>query len=64
MDIQELIHAVEELYFFRRYEQAEKLATQAISGSHGIDKDAKQLLTTYQQRCQNKLKSQAKTDQA
>lgn len=57
MDIQELIHAVEELYFFRKYEQAEKLVNNALAGSHGIDRDSNQLLSTYRQRCQTKLKS-------
>ncbi|KAF5003278.1 hypothetical protein FDECE_10178 [Fusarium decemcellulare] len=55
MDIQELLHAVEELYFFRRYQDAVQLAGDALSGSNGLDRDSRQLLATYQERCQKKL---------
>ncbi|KAJ3526652.1 hypothetical protein NM208_g11084 [Fusarium decemcellulare] len=55
MDIQELLHAVEELYFFRRYHDAVQLAGDALYGSNGLDRDSRQLLATYQERCQKKL---------
>ncbi|KAF4467942.1 hypothetical protein FALBO_5176 [Fusarium albosuccineum] len=55
MDIQELLHAVEELYFSRRYQDAVQLAGDALSGSNGLDRDSRQLLATYQERCQKKL---------
>ncbi|KAM5352630.1 hypothetical protein ACJ41O_005352 [Fusarium nematophilum] len=59
MDIQELIHAVEELYFFRRYQDAALLAGDALAGSDGLDRDSQKLLATYQERCQKKLSTQA-----
>ncbi|RSL86153.1 hypothetical protein CEP51_002977 [Fusarium floridanum] len=59
MDIQELIHAVEELYFFRRYHEAAQLATEALAGSGGLDRDSRQLLDVYQRKCQNKLDLQS-----
>ncbi|UPL00620.1 hypothetical protein LCI18_011554 [Fusarium solani-melongenae] len=59
MDIQELIHAVEELYFFRRYQEAAQLATEALAGSDGLDRDSRQLLDAYQGKCQIKLNLQS-----
>ncbi|KAF5019132.1 hypothetical protein F66182_8868 [Fusarium sp. NRRL 66182] len=56
MDIQEVIHAVEEHYFFRRYQEAEKLASDALIGSEGLDKDSRQLLETYQDKCHQRNK--------
>ncbi|KAL2687053.1 hypothetical protein Neosp_004604 [[Neocosmospora] mangrovei] len=59
MDIQEVIHAVEELYFFRRYHEAAQLATEALSGSDGLDRDSQQLLEVYQGKCHKKLNLQS-----
>ncbi|KAJ4267662.1 hypothetical protein NW762_003776 [Fusarium torreyae] len=56
MDIQEVIHAVEEHYFFRRYKEAEQLARDALVGSDGLDRDSRQLLTTYQEKCHQRNK--------
>ncbi|KAF9768677.1 hypothetical protein IL306_013989 [Fusarium sp. DS 682] len=56
MDIQEVIHAVEEHYFFRRYREAEQLAGDALSGSDGLERDSRQLLETYKDRCHKKNK--------
>ncbi|RFN47253.1 hypothetical protein FIE12Z_8537 [Fusarium flagelliforme] len=50
MDIQEVIHAVEEHYFFRRYKEAEQLANDALSTSTGLDKDSMQVLKVYQDK--------------
>jgi hypothetical protein len=57
MDIQEVIHAVEEHYFFRRFKEAEELANEALSTSTGLDKDSKQLLQVYQDKSHQKNKS-------
>ncbi|CAJ0539141.1 Ff.00g069030.m01.CDS01 [Fusarium sp. VM40] len=54
MDIQEAIHAVEEHYFFRRYNEAEHLASDILVASDGLDPDSRQLLETYQAKCQKK----------
>ncbi|KAF4963774.1 hypothetical protein FSARC_8257 [Fusarium sarcochroum] len=56
MDIQEVIHAVEEHYFFRRYKEAEQLASDALVGSDGLDRDSRQLLITYQEKCHQRYK--------
>ncbi|KAM0215928.1 hypothetical protein ACHAPA_008535 [Fusarium lateritium] len=54
MDIQEVIHAVEEYYFFRRYSEAEHLASDILVASEGLDPDSRQLLETYQAKCLQK----------
>ncbi|CAG7556011.1 unnamed protein product [Fusarium equiseti] len=54
MDIQEVIHAVEEHYFFRRYKEAEQLANDALSTSTGLDKDSMQVLKVYQDKSHQK----------
>ncbi|CAF3518647.1 unnamed protein product [Fusarium graminearum] len=57
MDIQEVIHAVEEHYFFRRFKEAEELAKEVLSTSAGLDKDSKQLFQVYQDKSHQKNKS-------
>ncbi|KAF5691680.1 hypothetical protein FDENT_3309 [Fusarium denticulatum] len=54
MDIQEVIHAVEEHYFFHRYREAEKLAIEALKDGQGLDRDSRQLLEAYRDRCHGK----------
>ncbi|KPM39039.1 hypothetical protein AK830_g7481 [Neonectria ditissima] len=56
-DLQELVHAVEELYFFRRYESATHFISKALSESEDLDADTRQLLSIYQDKCQKKLKA-------
>ncbi|KAJ3475131.1 hypothetical protein NLG97_g9562 [Lecanicillium saksenae] len=57
MDIQEVLHAVEELYFFRRFQEAVDFTVQVLQGeSRGVlDADSLQLLEKYQVRCKAKL---------
>ncbi|KAG4264687.1 hypothetical protein FPRO06_05238 [Fusarium proliferatum] len=54
MDIQEVIHAVEEHYFFHRYREAEQLAGEALKDGQGLDRDSRQLLEAYRDRCHEK----------
>lgn len=54
MDIQEVIHAVEEHYFFHRYREAEQLASEALKDDQGLDRDSRQLLEAYRDRCHEK----------
>ncbi|KAL7814462.1 hypothetical protein V8C26DRAFT_403878 [Trichoderma gracile] len=57
--IQEVIHAAEELYFFRRYQDVIDLVSRvlALEGDKGgLDDESKQLLSMYQSRCRQKLK--------
>ncbi|KAF4977784.1 hypothetical protein FZEAL_5750 [Fusarium zealandicum] len=55
MNVQELVHAVEELYFFRSYKEAAQLASDALDGSDGLDRDSRQLLVTYKDKCQQRV---------
>ncbi|PHH74850.1 hypothetical protein CDD80_2787 [Ophiocordyceps camponoti-rufipedis] len=50
-DIQQLLHAVEELYFFRRYRDAVSLIDTITSdgSSQVLDHDTRQLLVVYRQ---------------
>ncbi|PFH58225.1 hypothetical protein XA68_14004 [Ophiocordyceps unilateralis] len=55
--LQELLHAVEELYFFGRYRDALCfIDTVNSDGSHhALDHDTRHLLLVYRQSCQQKL---------
>ncbi|KAG6006112.1 hypothetical protein E4U43_000489 [Claviceps pusilla] len=57
MRTQEVIHAVEELYFHRQFQQAIDLVNRAFdhNGEASVDSDSRQLLTTYRERCQHRL---------
>lgn len=57
MQIQEVIHAVEELYFFRKYDEAIDLVKTVLHGSDGFDEETRQLLTVYSEKCQQKVSS-------
>ncbi|KAF4591685.1 hypothetical protein GQ602_001984 [Ophiocordyceps camponoti-floridani] len=56
-DIQQLLHAVEELYFFRRYRDALSfIDTITSDGScQALDHDTRQLLVAYRQKCLRRL---------
>ncbi|KAG8169012.1 hypothetical protein KVR01_001761 [Diaporthe batatas] len=57
-EAQELLHAVEELYFFRRFEEAVSLVAKIFEGEgggDGLDGDVRSLLTTYEKKCNEKL---------
>ncbi|KAK1247495.1 hypothetical protein MKX07_002404 [Trichoderma sp. CBMAI-0711] len=57
--VQEVIHAAEELYFFRRYQDVIDLVSRvlALEGDKGgLDDESKQLLSMYQSRCRQKSK--------
>jgi len=57
MRTQEVIHAVEELYFHRKFQQAIDLVDRAFdhNGEASVDNDSRQLLTTYREKCQRRL---------
>ncbi|KAK3957027.1 hypothetical protein QBC32DRAFT_329412 [Pseudoneurospora amorphoporcata] len=57
-EAQEILHAVEELYFFRRYEEAVALIQKiwADAGENLFDKDTTGLLRLYERRCAERLK--------
>ncbi len=54
---QELLHAVEELYYFRRFEEAAALVQKVFVEGNGdaLDRDTKDLLRVYETRCLSKL---------
>ncbi|KAM3532300.1 hypothetical protein NHJ13051_000286 [Beauveria bassiana] len=56
LDIQEVLHAVEELYFFRRYNEAIDFAAQVLQGESraALDSDSLQLLEKYDAKCKAK----------
>lgn len=54
--VQEVIHAAEELYFFRRYEECISFLEQVLEGSkEGLGKDAVTTLERYLGRCKERL---------
>jgi hypothetical protein len=57
--LQEVVYAVEELYFFRRYREAlDFLATVHVDGSaKAFDNDTRRLLDVYEKKCRQKLNS-------
>lgn len=57
MRTQELIHAVEELYFFQRYQEGVDLIKRAFEngGADALDNDSRQLLESYEKRCQQRI---------
>jgi len=51
---QSILHAIEELYFFRRYEEARKVAGECLE-SRSLIPDLRQALMDYKKRCEDKL---------
>lgn len=50
------MHAVEELYFFRKYDEAVTFVAKVFDGGEeGIDGDFQALLKTYEKKCLEKL---------
>jgi len=50
---QTILHAIEELYFFRRYEKAKGLAEEALKGK--LIEEFRKTVKDYSQRCEAKL---------
>ncbi|CCF36632.1 hypothetical protein CH063_01535 [Colletotrichum higginsianum] len=54
--LQELLHAVEELYFLRRFEEAAGFARRVLDGSDAaLDRDTRQLLGRYEEKCRGRM---------
>lgn len=54
----ELLHAVEELYFFRRFEEAVSFVGKIFdgeAGGEGLDRDVRDVLKTYERKCLARL---------
>ncbi|KAK1255401.1 hypothetical protein MKX08_009396 [Trichoderma sp. CBMAI-0020] len=57
--VQEVLHAAEELYFFRRYQEVVDLVSRVLTpegDKGGLDEETRQILTMYQARCRQKMK--------
>jgi hypothetical protein len=48
-----ILHAVEELYFFKRYDEALKVVEDALQGK--LIEDFRKTLEDYRMRCQKKV---------
>ncbi|KAM7183803.1 hypothetical protein V8F20_012481 [Naviculisporaceae sp. PSN 640] len=63
-EAQEILHAVEELYFFRRYSEGVDFIRQVIGDDDGascpLDDETKALLKYYGERCQQRIDSMAR----
>ncbi|KAI0150912.1 hypothetical protein BJ166DRAFT_534689 [Pestalotiopsis sp. NC0098] len=56
-EMQALLHAVEELYFFKRYDEGAAFVKRVLDSegaSGGLDEDATKLLRYYQSKCEEK----------
>lgn len=55
-EAQELLHAVEELYFCGRYDEAVRFLGDVLDGREdGLDADLRDVLRTYEKKCLGKL---------
>jgi hypothetical protein len=54
--VQEVVHAIEELYYFRRFQEAADLAERILRESEGLEDhgDVQRLLESYEKRCRDK----------
>lgn len=53
-EAQELLHAVEELYFYRRYEEAAAFVRKVFEGeggASGLDGEVAEILRGYEKKC-------------
>ncbi|SPN97697.1 related to protein involved in intramitochondrial protein sorting [Cephalotrichum gorgonifer] len=56
-EMQAATHAVEELYYFRRYEEASGFLRRLLEGAEGIGTEARAVLEGYGRKCEEKLGS-------
>ncbi|KXH69625.1 hypothetical protein CSAL01_08412, partial [Colletotrichum salicis] len=54
--LQELLHAVEELYFLRRFGEAAAFARRILDESEvALDRDTKETLARYEEKCLGRM---------
>ncbi|EJT80662.1 hypothetical protein GGTG_00656 [Gaeumannomyces tritici R3-111a-1] len=64
LEAQDLLHAAEELYFYRRYAEAADFARDVLAGDPGgLDQDTKAMLALYRARCLQKQKRKEKKEE-
>ncbi|KAI9163048.1 hypothetical protein HJFPF1_04646 [Paramyrothecium foliicola] len=58
---QEIIHALDELYFFRRYQEAMDFIGKVLAGGDGgqLDAETRGLLSVYEAKCKRRIKNDA-----
>ncbi|KAI1735458.1 hypothetical protein F4680DRAFT_305225 [Xylaria scruposa] len=59
-EVQTLLHAVEELYFFRRFSEGAQFARSVIDDDRGagkLDEDTLKTLLYYEKKCRDKIKN-------
>ncbi|KAI1756082.1 hypothetical protein F4782DRAFT_526636 [Xylaria castorea] len=57
-EVQTLLHAVEELYFFRRFSEGTRFARSVIDDDGGagkLDEDSLRILLYYERKCSDKI---------
>ncbi len=60
LEAQDIVHAVEELYFFARYDEAVRFTRKVLDeqrdeGTGGLDQETRDLLRVYEARCLDKI---------
>ncbi|TVY88363.1 hypothetical protein LAWI1_G006265, partial [Lachnellula willkommii] len=55
---QTLLHAIEELYFFRRYEEAAQVIAKVLRGQ--LDAGFREVMVGYEERCEARISKKAK----
>lgn len=54
---QEILHAIEELYFFRRYEEGAGFARRVLdTSSQALDDEHRAMVTLYEEKCLTKMR--------
>ncbi|KAF9882200.1 hypothetical protein CkaCkLH20_00236 [Colletotrichum karsti] len=54
--LQEVLHAVEELYFLRRFDEAAAFARRVLDGSEAaLDRDTREMLGRYEEKCRGRM---------
>ncbi|KAI0479837.1 hypothetical protein F4859DRAFT_451262 [Xylaria cf. heliscus] len=59
-EVQTLLHAVEELYFFRRFSEGARFARSVIDddgGARKLDEDTRKTLLYYERKCSDRIES-------
>jgi hypothetical protein len=57
---QQLLHAIEELYFFRRYDEGAKFARRVLeTSSDALDDEHRSVIVLYEEKCLKKMRQTA-----
>jgi hypothetical protein len=55
---QTILHAIEELYFFKRYEEARQVAEDILKGE--LNEEFRKMVLDYRVRCEAKMRIEGK----